>query len=68
MTLTGRNLLYRVESRCAEQYGAALARVEMETIKSGDPFEFIAWHHAIYIVHRLRWGQNIPRPLGRGIR
>lgn len=68
MTHAGRNLLYRVETRCAEEYGRALARVELNSVKPGNPFEFIAWHHAIYIVHRLRWGRSLNKPLGGGLR
>jgi len=55
----GRDILYRVNTRCAEQWGIALARMQELDAPPGlcsQPFEAIAWHDAIYICTALRNG------------
>jgi hypothetical protein len=62
MTSEGRNVLYRVGMRCAEQWGIALHRMEADGAPAGicrEPFEAIVWHDAIYICDALRRGLPI---------
>jgi len=63
MNQTGRQLLYRVEIRAMQEYGRALARLEgIPTISaSHEPFEYIAWHHAITIIYALRNGVRVTK-------
>ena len=55
MNQSGRQMLYRINMRCAVEWGAALARME-QSPRPGlclEPFEATAWHDAIYIVDSL---------------
>ena len=68
MTQEGRNILLRVEIRCAEQWGIALWEMENERWgmppsgatmaqfmnEAAEPFSAIPWHMAIRTVKSLR--------------
>ena len=60
MTDEGRQILYRMKVRCSEQWGIALADMELENIPASTPLGAIAWHDAILICHLLRRGFQAP--------
>jgi hypothetical protein len=65
------DLLYRVNMRCNQEWGAAIERLKGEGVWPGfalEPFEAIAWHNAVYIVDALYTGKPIATSLLGGLR
>ena len=68
MTQDGRAFLYRMNVRCNEQWGAALARMEAPDAPANlwrEPFEAVAWSDAISIVDALMHGFAPPTKYGK---